>query len=256
MNGIGWSRAPLAMSSTTGTSRRHDRVDGIDAVRVRLPPEQVGDGAWWFERIHPGRSRCGAAPVAAVVADPTTSVSAPCVSRSARRPSLRVRLRQPDRAALTGWTAERVIGSIRDVTSEHLLEERLRQAQKMEAVGQLAGGVAHDFNNLLTVIGGHVFMLEQASTGGLRKPGRPRPAVAKHLAGITRATDRAASLTRQLLAFGRKQLLTPTLLDVNAVVEDDIHMMRPADRRVELHTRLDPNFRPSSPMRGSWVRFW
>ncbi len=137
-----------------------------------------------------------------------------------------------------------MIGSIRDVTSEHLLEERLRQAQKMEAVGQLAGGVAHDFNNLLTVIGGHVFMLEQTSADHSANPGEPDPRSAKHLAGITRATDRAASLTRQLLAFGRKQLLSPTLLDVNAVVEETLHMMRPAvGARVEIVTRLDPTLR-------------
>ena len=142
-------------------------------------------------------------------------------------------------------TAERVIGSIRDVTSEHLLEERLRQAQKMEAVGQLAGGVAHDFNNLLTVIGGHVFMLEQASADAAAGSGEPDPRSVKHLAGITRAADRAASLTRQLLAFGRKQLLSPTMLDVNAVVEETLHMMRPAvGERIEIVTRLEPNLRP------------
>jgi signal transduction histidine kinase len=139
-------------------------------------------------------------------------------------------------------TAERVIGSIRDVTSEHLLEERLRQAQKMEAVGQLAGGVAHDFNNLLTVIGGHVYMLEHASASA--SPGIDSIS-AKHLAGITRATDRAASLTRQLLAFGRKQLLTPTLLDLNSVVDDTLHMMRPAlGAGVRVVTRLERNLSP------------
>jgi signal transduction histidine kinase/CheY-like chemotaxis protein len=142
-------------------------------------------------------------------------------------------------------TAERVIGSIRDVTSEHLLEERLRQAQKMEAVGQLAGGIAHDFNNLLTVIGGHVFMLEQASAHAAAGSSEPDPRSMKHLAGITRAADRAASLTRQLLAFGRKQLLSPTMLDVNAVVEETLHMMRPAvGERIEIVTRLEPNLRP------------
>jgi CheY-like chemotaxis protein/anti-sigma regulatory factor (Ser/Thr protein kinase) len=97
---------------------------------------------------------------------------------------------------------------------------------------------------LLTVIGGHVFMLEKASGDNSAKPGEPDPRSAKHLAGITRATDRAASLTRQLLAFGRKQLLSPTLLDVNAVVEETLHMMRPAvGERVEISTRLDPNLR-------------
>jgi PAS domain S-box-containing protein len=207
-------------------------------------PAQIGDGAWWLERVHPADRDALQSSVAAAVADPATTVSTV---------QYRVR-RADDRYAYVSGSlivqrsqdglAERVIGSIRDVTSEHLLEERLRQAQKMEAVGQLAGGVAHDFNNLLTVIGGHVFMLEQASADDSAKPGGPDPRSAKHLAGITRATDRAASLTRQLLAFGRKQLLSPTLLDVNAVVEETLHMMRPAvGERVQIITRLDPNLR-------------
>jgi len=207
-------------------------------------PEQIGDGAWWLERVHPADRDALQHSVAAAVADPATTVS-----------TVQYRVRRADDhyAYVSGslivqrsqdGSAERVIGSIRDVTSEHLLEDRLRQAQKMEAVGQLAGGVAHDFNNLLTVIGGHVFMLEQASGDNSAKPGEPDPRSVKHLAGITRATDRAASLTRQLLAFGRKQLLSPTLLDVNAVVEETLHMMRPAvGERVEISTRLDPNLR-------------
>ncbi len=207
-------------------------------------PEQIGDGAWWLERVHPADRDALQGSVAAAVADPATTVSTV---------QYRVR-RADDRYAYVSGSlivqrsrdglAERVIGSIRDVTNEHLLEERLRQAQKMEAVGQLAGGVAHDFNNLLTVIGGHVFMLEQGSADNSANPGEPDPRSAKHLAGITRATDRAASLTRQLLAFGRKQLLSPTLLDVNAVVEETLHMMRPAvGERVRIVTCLDPNLR-------------
>ena len=214
-------------------------------------PEQIGDGAWWLERVHPADRDALQASVAAAVADPATTVST--VQYRVRRADDRyayvsgslIVQRSPD------GSAERVIGSIRDVTSEHLLEERLRQAQKMEAVGQLAGGVAHDFNNLLTVIGGHVFMLEQASADNSANPGEPDPRSAKHLAGITRATDRAASLTRQLLAFGRKQLLSPTLLDVNAVVEETLHMMRPAvGERVQIVTRLDPNLRAGLRRRG------
>ena len=209
------------------------------------PPEQVGDGAWWLERIHPADRDAVQRAVAAVVEDPTASVGT--VAYRVRRADQRyayvsgsmIVQRKPDGAA------ERVIGSIRDVTSEHLLEERLRQAQKMEAVGQLAGGVAHDFNNLLTVIGGHVYMLEVnvgAQAGG---EGERAAIVAKHLAGITRATDRAASLTRQLLAFGRRQLLTPTLLDVNAVVDDVLQMMRPAiGERIDVVTRLEKNLWP------------
>jgi two-component system, cell cycle sensor histidine kinase and response regulator CckA len=112
-------------------------------------------------------------------------------------------------------------------------------------VGQLAGGVAHDFNNLLTVIGGHVYMLETGLLNGVRRPADGDAFAAKHLSGIARATDRAASLTRQLVVFGKKQLLAPTVVDLNAVVDDVLGMMRPTlDGRITIVTRLDPNLSP------------
>jgi PAS domain S-box-containing protein len=93
------------------------------------------------------------------------------------------------------------------------LEERLRQAEKMQAVGQLAGGVAHDFNNLLTVVRGYEEIAARSLEGN---PERARAALAE----IRRAADSAAQLTRQLLAFGRKQVLQPQVLDLNEVVRD------------------------------------
>ncbi|MES2177631.1 MAG: PAS domain S-box protein [Gemmatimonadota bacterium] len=98
----------------------------------------------------------------------------------------------------------------RDTTLNRQLEEQLRQAQKMEAVGQLAGGVAHDFNNLLTVIKGSVEFLLEDLPGS--HPQRP------DVIEIRDAADRAAALTRQLLAFSRKQILESRVLDMNSIV--------------------------------------
>jgi two-component system cell cycle sensor histidine kinase/response regulator CckA len=112
-----------------------------------------------------------------------------------------------------------VQGIARDVSERHELEERLRQAQKMEAVGLLAGGVAHDFNNMLTAITGysHLAVAALDSGRGVRR---------SDIEEIAKASDRAAALTSQLLAFSRKQILRPQVLDLNDVVGEMDKMLR------------------------------
>jgi len=102
-----------------------------------------------------------------------------------------------------------LLGIFRDVTTERRLEDQLRQSQKMEAIGQLAGGVAHDFNNILTVIHGHASLLMMSDLDDT---------AARSTQQITQAAERAAGLTRQLLAFSRRQLIQPRRLDMNKIV--------------------------------------
>jgi PAS domain S-box-containing protein len=109
-------------------------------------------------------------------------------------------------------------GMQRDVTERKLLEEQYRQAQKMEAVGRLAGGVAHDFNNLLTVVLGYTHLL----LGSVPVEGPARGMVED----IQKAAERATELTRQLLAFGRKQMLQPVVLNLNTVVANTEKILR------------------------------
>src|SRR5216117_2233368 len=126
-----------------------------------------------------------------------------------------------------------ILGIGRDVTERVQLEQQLRQAQKMEAVGRLAGGIAHDFNNILTAITGYAdLLLEDLGATDPRRQDADE---------IHKAADRAAGLTRQLLAFSRQQVLQPTVLEVNTLVSDLEKMLRRLlGEDVALSTRLAP----------------
>jgi len=112
----------------------------------------------------------------------------------------------------------RTVGTAQDVTSLKLLEDQLLQAQKMESVGRLAGGVAHDFNNLLCVILGNVD-LAMARVDGTQP-------LHKNLADIRSAAERSADLTRQLLTFARQQAVAPKVLDLNGKIEETLTLLR------------------------------
>ncbi len=132
-----------------------------------------------------------------------------------------------------GGTVVNFVDVQRDITNELQLESRYLQAQKMEAIGRLAGGVAHDFNNLLTAIMGYSELL--ASDIPPESPSRAE------IDEIKKAADRAAGLTRQLLAFSRKQVLQAQLLDVNAIVTDIEKMLRHLiGEDISLKVLLDP----------------
>ena len=124
---------------------------------------------------------------------------------------------------------------VEDLTERLHLEEQLRHAQRMEAVGQLAGGVAHDFNNLLTVITGRTEF-------AIRSLGDSDDAIRGDLDEIATAADRAASLTQQLLAYSRRQILQPRVVDVNGVVANMHRMLlRLLGEDTEIVTELAPD---------------
>jgi PAS domain S-box-containing protein len=126
------------------------------------------------------------------------------------------------------------VGIIHDITERKNLEDQLRQAQKMEAVGRLAGGIAHDFNNLLTVINGYADVLVEELPAG--------SPVREVVEEIGRSGQRAAALTRQLLAFSRKQIRTLTIVNVNEVVRSMEKMLaRLIGSHIEFVTRLQPD---------------
>jgi PAS domain S-box-containing protein len=133
--------------------------------------------------------------------------------------------------------AVRMVGTVQDITEVNQLEEQLRQAQKMEAVGRLAGGVAHDFNNVLMVIKGYGELL----TDHLSE----QPRLQSMAKEIEEASERAAGLVGQLLAFSRKQVLQPRVLDLNAVVANTDKMLRRLiGEDIELVSSLRPGLGP------------
>ncbi len=162
--------------------------------------------------------------------------------RTGRLDGVEVKWKRKDGSVITVRISGRAVSSAdepadvleaiaEDVTDRRVLEDQFRQAQKMEAVGRLAGGVAHDFNNLLMVISGYaeVILNQVESTSSLYEKGK----------AIQLAADRATTLTRQLLAFSRKQLLELKVVDVNAIVQDMERLLSPLiGENIELVTLL------------------
>jgi PAS domain S-box-containing protein len=125
-------------------------------------------------------------------------------------------------------------GIIVDITERKQLETQLQQSSKMEAVGRLAGGIAHDFNNLLTIIKGYTELALNRSA--------PYPEIRSDIERIENASERAAALVRQLLAFSRKQVLQPKTLDLNSIALNlDKLLRRLMDENIEMITRVDEN---------------
>src|SRR5271165_1743311 len=158
-----------------------------------------------------------------------------------RMDGFEVRWKRKDGAAITVRISGRAVAGdapadvleaiAEDITERRVLEDQFRQAQKMEAVGRLAGGIAHDFNNLLMVVSGYTEVLLDQLT--------PENALHAKAEAIQQASDRATTLTRQLLAFSRKQLLELKVIDVNAIVADMERLLRPLiGEDIELTTSL------------------
>ena len=129
------------------------------------------------------------------------------------------------------------VAQIQDVTARHALEEQVRETQKMEAIGQLAGGIAHDFNNLMMVVQGYneLILKQLTEDSPLRKSAEE----------IQTAAGRAASLTQQLLAYGRRQMLQPEIFDFNKLVADSTDVLRHLlAQPIEITVNLEPSLAP------------
>jgi PAS domain S-box-containing protein len=191
--------------------------EGIQTLFGYTETEIGPDITWWCELIHPEDRERVVTDIRAAVERGDASWSAEYRCRRADGSYAQVYDRGYVLRDAEG-RGTRMIGAMMDVTQRKQLEDELRQAQKMEAVGRLAGGVAHDFNNLLTVITGRSAILL-----GRLKADDP---LCRSVEQIQKTADRAAGLTRQLLAFSRKQVLQRKVLDLNGMVEEVSAMLR------------------------------
>ncbi|MES2177560.1 MAG: ATP-binding protein [Gemmatimonadota bacterium] len=205
---------------------------GYDLAEVHAPQ-------WWRTHVHPDddhRSDEERAPA---------SYRAVSKDYRFRHKDGRYRWLREEQRLASGSAGQTVwvIGAWLDITEQKLLEERLRQTQKMEAMGMLAGGVAHDFNNILTVVRGYSSLLLAAVDDD--------PALTPMIGEIEKAADRAADLTSQLLSFSRGRVMERHVVDVSDVVRDIRSMLnRVIGEDIELAVRLDAEFLPVLADRG------
>jgi PAS domain S-box-containing protein len=209
------SPAVLFTLAVEGRAIRGTWVSGNLEEMLGYPSEEALEPEWWTDNLHPDDRAAAMAAFEQLFVEDSLSHEHRfrCKDGSYRwiRAQLRL-LRDHD-----GRAAE-IVGSFIDATDFRRLEEQLRQAQKMEAVGRLAGGIAHDFNNILTAITGHTELV--LADMPLHDP------VRSDIEEVQKAANRACALTRQLLAFSRKQVLRPELLDLGSVVAEMERMLR------------------------------
>ena len=209
-------------------SPAYERVFGRPRDEIYARPEA------WLDAIHPDDR-----PAARAAADRFRRGESGEVEYRVVRPDRSVRWVRDAGFPVRDQAGQvvRVAGVAHDFTAHRELEEQYRQAQKMEAVGRLAGGIAHDFNNLLTAILGFSDVALEALPAG-----SPAGSAVEE---VRKASKRAAGLTRQLLAFSRRQVLQPRAVDLNAVVADLGRMLRRVlGPDVELVTDLAPTLHP------------
>ena len=201
------------------TSERLLWSDGVERVFGYHPSQVSGHSTWWFERIHPDDRMRVTESIHRIIHGTRDDNSWHDQYRFRRANGQYATV--VDRGYVTrdlAGQAVRMIGAMEDETEREQLQERLRQAQKMEAVGQLAGGIAHDFNNLLTVITGNLEFAAADLPIGHR--------VREDLDEIAQATDRARELVRQLLAFSRKQAVVLQPVNLSEVVSAAESLLR------------------------------
>jgi two-component system cell cycle sensor histidine kinase/response regulator CckA len=185
----------------------------IESLLGYTPQEWLSDSANWIRHVHPEDHQIVSTAEQAALAGNSFRAEYRVFRRDGKM------LWINDSGSLVPGPDGRQLlhGVLLDVTEQKQLQTRLAQTERMEAVGQLASGVAHDFNNLLTIIKGYSSILMERS---------PEGQDARAAMEIQQAADRAASLTHQLLAFGRRQTLQPRVLDLNAIVRGLEKMLR------------------------------
>ncbi|HZT77163.1 MAG TPA: PAS domain S-box protein [Vicinamibacterales bacterium] len=226
---IGSWVAELDGSQRVDWSRETSRIFGIDGVNVN------GHTASALAFVHPDdREPLRAAAQAAIASTDRYETEHRIVRADG---SVRWVHERADIVRDADHRPLRMIGTIQDITDRRQLEDQLRQAQKMEAIGRLAGGIAHDINNALTAIAGY----SELALGAVAADHPARADVEE----IRRAAERAGSVTRQLLAFSRKQLIEPRLFDVNDTVAAMARLLsRLVGADVTVRTQLGTDLRP------------
>ena len=196
-------------------------IDHEQAVRWGIPPERLPADVMVVNRVVSfyEANRTLIWSVAGLLALQAAVIAALVVNIVRRRTAERAMAAQAARLEASNADLERLNESlVREADDRRQAEDQLRQAQKIDAIGRLAGGIAHDFNNLLTVIGSYTELLLESLDHAA--PQRP------HAEQIRRASERATALTHQLLAFSRKQVLQPRVVDLNAIVRGIEPMLR------------------------------